>query len=441
MLRLARFEPIIVGITRLATAPQALIFYERRISALDKLFVGIDISKKDNAVYIMKPDGAKHSSFQVANSPGGTRTLSQRTVAALNELNLTSVKIGLEATSIYGDNLVYQLREDGELGAYDRDVYVLNPRQVKAQKDTFNDLPKNDPVDAFVVAEVLRIGRVGRPDNSDQRFDSLQILTRGRFHAVHSLVREKQSFTNHLFLKFSGLEQTAPFSDTFGAASLAFIEEFESIDDVVNTSLEDLAKFLSEKSKNHFDNPVAVAEAVKKAVHNSYRLPSTVANSVNQLLAISASTIRALEKSIKAFDIEIARIMEVIPNTLTSVPGIGKVFTAGLVAEIGDISQFQSQAAIAKYAGLAWKEHKSGSFEADNTPRIKSGNRYLRYYLCEAANSLRNYDQDYREFYWRKYHEVNKHQHKRALVLTARKFVRLVYKLLKDQCLYNPPGR
>jgi len=408
---------------------------------LDKLFVGIDISKNDNAVYIMKPDGTKHSSFLVSNSPGGTRTLSQRTVAALKELNLTSVKIGMEATSVYGDNMVYQLREDGELGVFDRSVYVLNPRQVKAQKDTFNDLPKNDPIDAFVVAEVLRIGRVGRPDNSDPRFDSLQILTRGRYHAVHSLVREKQSFTNHLFLKFSGLQQAAPFSDTFGAASLAFIEEFETIDAVANTSLDDLAKFLSEKSKNHFDNPEEVAEAVKNAVHNSYRLPSTVANSVNQLLAISASTIRALEKSIKAFNVEIARIIDVIPNTLNSVPGIGKVFTAGLIAEIGDVNLFQSQAALAKYAGLAWKQHQSGSFEADFTPRINSGNKYLRYYLCEAANSLRNYDQDYREFYKLKYREVNKHQHKRALVLTARKFVRLVYKLLKDQCLYNPPGR
>ena len=408
---------------------------------MDKLFVGIDVSKNDNAVYLMKPDGEKHSSFEVPNSPSGTRTLSQRTVAALNELNLTSVKIGMEATSVYGDNMVYQLREDGELGRYDRSVYVLNPRQVKAQKDTFNDLPKNDPVDAFVVSEVLRIGRVGRPDNSDDRIDSLQLLTRGRYHAVQALTAEKLRFTNYLFLKFSGISQNPPFSDTFGAASLAFIEGFESIDAVVNTSLEDLAKFLVEKSKNHFDDPDEVAKAVQKAVHNSYRLPSTVANSVNQLLAISVSTIRALEKSIKAFDVEIARIIDVIPNTLSSVPGIGKVFTAGLIAEIGNVSQFNSQASLAKYAGLVWKQHQSGSFEAENTPRIKSGNRYLRYYLCEAANSLRNYDQDYRDFYWQKYREVNKHQHKRALVLTARKFVRLVYKLLKDQCLYNPPGR
>ena len=37
------------------------------------------------------------------------------------------------------------------------------------------------------------------------------------------------------------------------------------------------------------------------------------------------------------------------------------------------------------------------------------------------------------------YHEVNKYQHKRALALTARKLVRLVFRLLKDNRLYIPP--
>ena len=70
---------------------------------------------------------------------------------------------------------------------------------------------------------------------------------------------------------------------------------------------------------------------------------------------------------------------------------------------------------------------------------IKSGNRYLRYYLLEAANSVRRYDSEYRNFYNRKFKEVNKFQHKRALALTARKLVRLVFKLLKENRLYTPP--
>ena len=103
-----------------------------------------------------------------------------------------------------------------------------------------------------------------------------------------------------------------------------------------------------------------------------------------------------------------------------------------------DINRFNSQAALAKYAGLAWKQHQSGGFESEVTRLIPSGNRFLKYYLCEAAFSLVRCDKEYSDFYRLKYKEVNRCQHKRALALTARKFVRLVFRLLKDNRLYCP---
>lgn len=78
------------------------------------------------------------------------------------------------------------------------------------------------------------------------------------------------------------------------------------------------------------------------------------------------------------------------------------------------------------------------AFEAQNTRLIKSGNRFLKYYLGEAALSLVKCDTEYKNFYHLKYKEVNKYQHKRALALTARKFVRLIFRLLKDNRLYIP---
>ena len=44
---------------------------------------------------------------------------------------------------------------------------------------------------------------------------------------------------------------------------------------------------------------------------------------------------------------------------------------------------------------------------------------------------------EYRAYYDRKYHEVRQHQHKRALVLTARKLVRLVVRLLATNQPYH----
>lgn len=125
-------------------------------------------------------------------------------------------------------------------------------------------------------------------------------------------------------------------------------------------------------------------------------------------MAVSIASMRALEKQVKVLDKAIEQQFEIIPNTLTSIPGIGKVYSAGIIAEIGDIHRFDSQASVAKFAGLVWHRNQSGDFEAEHSKMIKSGNRYLRYYLLEAANSVRRCDSEFRRYYDLKFKEVNK---------------------------------
>ena len=405
---------------------------------MNPLYVGIDVGSAKNAAYLMLPDGSKHSSFSVQNNLGGAKLLTERIVSALTAQDLSSVTIGLEATSVYGDTLVYALREDGRLGHYDRKIHVLNPKQVNKFKASYPDLPKNDSVDAFVIADHLRFGRMNREVYMDDyRYKALQTLTRARFGVVQALTREKQHFANYLFLKCSGLAQDKDIANS-SATTLALMERFATVDELAYADLDELTAFIDETGRN-FADPAAKAKAIQTAARNSYRLPVTVNNSVNQAMSVSIATMRALEKQIKVLDKAIEQQFEIIPNTLTSIPGIGKVYSAGIIAEIGDINRFQSQASVAKYAGLVWTQHQSGNFEAEHTRLIKSGNRYLRYYLLEAANSVRRCDSEFRRYYDLKYKEVNQFQHKRALALTARKLVRLVFRLLKDNRLYKLP--
>ena len=67
----------------------------------------------------------------------------------------------------------------------------------------------------------------------------------------------------------------------------------------------------------------------------------------------------------------------------------------------------------------------------------KTGNKYLRYYFIEAVDHIKSQIPEYKQFYTRKYAEVSKTPHKRALALTARKFVRLVFGLLHHNQLYT----
>ena len=347
---------------------------------MNPLYVGIDVSSKSNVVYFMKPDGSKHSNFSVDNSLDGARQLSKRIVSAIISESLTDLVIGLEATSVYGENLVCFLREDGVLAKYNRKIHVLNPKQVKKFKDSYPDLPKNDYVDSFIIADALRFGRINKEVYMDDyRYKALQNLTRARFFAVQNLTKEKQRFLNYLFMKYSSMAQEKVFSNTFSVTALAVYEEFESPDQLAYMDLQKLTDFIKEKGKNRFPDPDAVAKAIQKAARSSYRLPKTVNDSINQVLSISISSMKALESQIKEFDKAIAAQLELIPNTLQSIKGIGPVYSAGIIAEIGDINRFPNQAALAKYSGLAWNQHQSGNFEAQNTRLIKSGNRFLKY--------------------------------------------------------------
>ncbi len=405
----------------------------------NSLLVGIDVSLKDNKVRILHPDGTSLSKFTVLNSVTGAKAFTQRVAAVAEKHNFDSIVIGLESTSVYGDPLVYFLKQDAAINRFNTKIHVLNPTQVNKFKQMYPDLPKTDDIDAWIIAEHLRFGRINKEVYMDDKYKALQKLTRARYHTVQSLTKEKNWFLNNLFLKFSSLAQEKIFSDRFGATSSSIIEDFFSVDEISYMPIEELVEFINKKGKGHFENPVEVAAAVQKAARSSYRLPKTVTDSVNQVLSVSFLAIKAYKEQLKIFDKAIEEQIKLIPNTLTSIKGIGPVYSAGIIAEIGDIHRFNDQAALAKFAGIAWTKHQSGNFTAAYTKLIKSGNRYLRYYLMEATNKVRLHDHELKRFYDKKYSQTPKTAHKRALVLTARKFVRLVYALLHSNRLYVPP--
>ena len=257
--------PVIMGISKLAD----LKFQYGEVKIVNPLFVGIDVSSRNNVAYLMKPDGSKHSSFSVQNNLGGAKLLSERIVSALGSMQLSDVVIGLEATSIYGDSLVYALREDGSLGRFQRKIHVLNPKQVKKFKDSDPDLPKNDWVGAFVIADHLRFGRIGKEVYMDDyRYKALRTLTRARFDVIQNLTREKQRFVNYLFLKCSGMAQNKDIQNT-SATTIALMEQFETVDELANADLDELTAFVAETGRGRFADPEATAKAVRAAARGS----------------------------------------------------------------------------------------------------------------------------------------------------------------------------
>ena len=98
--------------------------------------------------------------------------------------------------------------------------------------------------------------------------------------------------------------------------------------------------FIIKKGKNRFPDPDVIAKVIQKTPRSSYRLPKIVNDSVNQVLSICIISMNTLESQIKEFDKVITTQMKLLPNVLISIPGLDPAFSAGIMAEIGDINRF-----------------------------------------------------------------------------------------------------
>jgi len=126
---------------------------------------------------------------------------------------------------------------------------------------------------------------------------------------------------------------------------------------------------------------------------------------------------------------EIERHMDsYVPETqklLRSIPGVGKVSAATLVATIGDIHRFSQPEKLVAYIGLDSRVHQSGTSINGKGYISKRGNRYLRYILFNAAFIAKRRNPDLKRYFEKKVKE-GKHYFS-ALCAVERKLVHLIY--------------
>lgn len=410
------------------------------------LYVGIDVSLKTNQVCTINFNQDVFFNESFDNSPDGYEKLVLKILSTLEDhKELTRVWMCMETTNVYHIHTSSLLASEPRLSPYGCKVYIENAKSIENYKRTFTDREKTDPEDAFLCADYLRVGKCkkSQPVTGYQKI-ALQRLTRQRMHVAQLLGKEKQYLSTNLFLKFSALKvnpETNPFSNTFSKTASNMLSDSLTTEEIANAEIEDLVIRISKLSKNRFESSEEVARMLKKASRDSYRLDKVSSDSVSISMASSFRLIRIYEDELKTLDREIIRLIDGNQNNyykiLTSIKGIGNVYAAGIIAEINDISLFSSDSQLASYAGLRWKKNQSGQKDSQHTKQTKACNTYLRYYLVESAGSIIRYNDEYAAYYYRKRKEVKINQHKRALVLTARKFVRLIYGMLRHSKLYD----
>lgn len=188
------------------------------------LFVGIDAHSKTNTACFMNQDGeVLCKSYAFKNNLPDAKKFEEKIIYFLQIDSYVAVRIATESASLYNIHLLDFLAASDKLLPFAPEIYQLNPKTINGFKKSYPDKNKNDDIDAFVIADRLRFGRLPSPYTSHQPYIPLRRLCRYRFHLIESLTREKNYFLLQLFLRYSSFSDVKPFSNTFGATSLDLI--------------------------------------------------------------------------------------------------------------------------------------------------------------------------------------------------------------------------
>jgi Transposase/Transposase IS116/IS110/IS902 family len=425
----------------------------------NRLQTGIDFGQKGVHFCLLFPDGRPleaHRAFD--NSRTGFGEAKQLLLEAIAQHGFDGIDVSGEATSYYWLPFFLQLEADPDLAMHDLNLFLLNPRWVHWFKKCFAPDDKSDVRDPFYIAERTR---THRPSNAwSPQLDTLPLrfYTRWRFHLVQDLVREKSYASTLLFLKASAYGRLKPFADLFGVTSRQVLSDAPTLEARAALPIAELAQQLDDLSRHKLPNPRDNAARLQQVVAESFVLPPALVEPLQRLLDRTLLHLAHLEEQIAQANTWIATQVETQPAIakLATIPGLGPVFSSGIGAELGNVQRFltgtkwdphhkrfrpknlrDAEDAVAKIAGLWWPRGDSGDFEAEDRRMAKSGNRYLRYYVIQAADKMRVHIPEYARYYARKYKEVSKHQHKRAMVLTARKSIGLFVGLLHRNETYR----
>ena len=405
------------------------------------LCIGADVHLDDIVLHLVdKADGQEVSErFRVTNNLPGAQAATTIISEVATRLDYTRIEIAWEATGMLWLPFHRYLSHSSLMRDFELELVCFNPQLInKFKQGLVLRKPKNDPLDAETIAARLRIGELPISFVPSDFWQGLRRLTRYRYRLSRSISREKQRFQSIAFLKCSDWKRVKAFSDVFGATSIALLTEFTTAELTQMTS-DQLADLINRRGRGRFHDPHGTARAVREALRTSYPIDERLDDMVTATLVANWEHIRFIKRSMKQVDKLIARHIDPFPNPLITVKGLGAVITAGILAEIVDISRFPEHKHLAQYSGLTWEMRSSGRSVSQHTRLTKVGNVHLRYYFTFGANGLRRFNLEYKAYYWRKYQESSKYKHKRALVLTARKLVRLVHALLTKNVPYVRP--
>ena len=338
--------------------------------------------------------------------------------------------LGMEATGHYWFPLYEFLKDKGYK------VKVFNPLKVNRFRDFYIQPLKTDKRDAFVIANILRYGKVKPTILAPASVQKLGRLVRYRRYLCDELTRAKNKIRCMIDEVFPEYQNMHFFSDLFGQSSRALLKVAPTPENILSLPPKEWASYLLRHSKRlgwkrAYDKAVLIYQCAKSSIGSK-----VVAEPLKGCIKDLIYELEPLEERIRFFTGRLKKALSSTPGIiLTTIPGVSVITAAEIFSGIGDINQFKSADQLTCYCGLIPTSHSSGTFTSTKNRMAKRGQTSLAHVFYQIALSSLRCNPHLREYYLRKLSQEK--PKKVAVVSVARKLVRIVYSMLKNNKPYN----
>ena len=385
--------------------------------------VGIDIGKNHHEASIVSPEGKQIGrSLRFATTHKGADSLMS---FIFKNIGNSPCVFGMEATGHYWYPIYSFLKAKGYT------IYVINPIQSDSLRKMYIRQTKNDSIDSFLIAEVIRFGQFGTTSMADENILAMRQLCRYRDSVISSRTEIKLRIGTIMEQIFPEYENQ--FSSLWVSTSMGILEKYLTPENIENAPIDELFEIIKDKSHNRLTKAKAIS--IKEAAADTFGI-KIAQDAFSFQLKQLIDRMNFLDKQIEALDIEIMKYYEQFDCYLHTIPGIGIIGAATILAEIGDISRFKNSSALVAFAGIDPTVRQSGEFNSTHNHMSKRGSPYLRHAIFLAATTCSFHNSPLNAYYKKK-RDQGKH-HLTATGAVARKLTTVIYAVLRDGKPYEP---
>lgn len=382
---------------------------------MQRISVGIDIAKEIHWITAIDADGVVLIDRKLLNTPTDIAALADQLTSLSG-----AIRIGLDVMGGIAGLAEAMLAAAGFIL-----VHVPGLAVNRARQGTVGGENKSDPRDARTIADQVRTRADLRRIEPTTEIDlEIRLLVGRRRDLVEAQTQRLGRMHDLLVGIFPGLEACL---DLKTKGPLHLLTRFVTPAELRDAGKKRLIRHL--QAAGGLPNVEALADrALAAAAEQAIAVPAErmTARLIRELAAEAlASRSRLIE-----LDRELEALLDRHPDAalIRSLPGMGVVLSAELIAEAGNLSRFRSADALASAAGMAPILRQSGRSRFLRRPN--GGNKGLKRVFYQSAFCSLGHD-DSRAFYDRKRREGKRHH--QAVIALARRRVNVLWAVVQNR--------